>query len=331
MTSPNVRFSVIIPTFNNAPTLVRAIESVQAQSYPAHEIIVIDDGSTDETLEVVEKFENCVRFITQTNAGVSAARNRGAQVATGEWLAFLDADDEYESDRLKLHAEWIAEDTGLDFLLGDQVSCRPNGEVISTFMANSQSGRNLLKKFGSLARIPLVPSDFESLIADGFTEIRTISLPRAHFLSLGGFPLAIKIGEDLHFFIRLFASSKRGGVVPMILARYYIYPSSALRKDPLLAMRLFVDAIESLSSTICDAPRAVRKGYLQKCRANRMSLGYALLRNGRRFEAIFRVLPVFFRQPSLATLRDLISISRGFRPSASIGPIASPADGVSVQ
>ena len=331
MDRPAVRFSVIIPTYNNAGTLLRAVQSVQMQSFTAHEIIVIDDGSTDETLTLVSEFGNGVRFISQVNAGVSAARNKGAEFATGEWLAFLDADDEYEPDRLKWHAEWIAEEPDLEFLLGDQLSCNPDGVPISTFLASSQAGRRLLEKFGSQQRIPLVATDFESLIADGFTEVRTISVPRTRFLALGGFPLGIKIGEDLHFFIRLFASSTKGGVVPAILAKYYIYPSSALRKDPLMAMRMFVDAIESLAPFIRNTPCAVRKGYHQKCRSNRLSLGYALLRKGHRFEAILRVLPVFLRHPSLQTLRDLVSIARGLRSTALAGGSASVPDGAPVQ
>jgi glycosyltransferase involved in cell wall biosynthesis len=314
-----VRFSVIIPTYNNAGTLLRAVQSVQRQSFPAHEIIVIDDGSTDETLAVVTNFANEVRFISQINAGVSAARNRGAELATGEWLAFLDADDEYEPDRLKLHAEWIAEEPDLEFLLGDQLSCSPEGVPISTFLSGSKAGRSLLEKFGSQPRIPLIATDFETLIADGFTEVRTISVPRERFLALGGFPCGIKIGEDLHFFIRLFASSRKGGVVPTVLAKYYIYPSSTLRKDPLMTMRMFVDAIESLAPLIRHSPNAVQKGYYQKCRLNRLSLGYALLRRGHRREAILRVLAVFLRHPSLQTLRDLVSISRGIPRSERAG------------
>ena len=101
------RFSVIIPAYNSATTLTRAVESVLCQSYPAHEIIVIDDGSTDNTTEVARGFGEQVRLLRQANAGVSAARNRGAECATGDWLAFLDADDWYYPDRLSLHAGMI--------------------------------------------------------------------------------------------------------------------------------------------------------------------------------------------------------------------------------
>ena len=77
------RFSVIIPAYNSAATLARAIDSVLAQSYPAHEVIVVDDGSTDGTSDVAARYGDKLRYIRQDNAGVSSARNHGAQAATG--------------------------------------------------------------------------------------------------------------------------------------------------------------------------------------------------------------------------------------------------------
>ena len=82
--------SVIIAVYNGAATLARAIESVLLQTYQAHEIIVVDDGSTDNIVEIVSRFGNSVRYFCQPNQGVSVARNKGADLAGGEWLAFLD-------------------------------------------------------------------------------------------------------------------------------------------------------------------------------------------------------------------------------------------------
>ncbi|MDP2252784.1 MAG: glycosyltransferase family 2 protein, partial [Thiobacillus sp.] len=136
----NPRFSVVIPAFNSAATLARAIESVRAQSWPAHEIIVVDDGSTDATAEIAAGFDG-VRLIRQKNSGVSVARNAGAAAASGDWLAFLDADDWYAPDRIKLHAEWIAEDAALDFLTGDYEYRDETGALLGTSMAQHESGR----------------------------------------------------------------------------------------------------------------------------------------------------------------------------------------------
>ena len=88
-----VTVSVVIPAYNAAATIAAAIESVLAQTRLPEEIIVVDDGSNDETSAVVERFGPIVRLLRQANAGCGQARNSGAREARGTWLAFLDADD----------------------------------------------------------------------------------------------------------------------------------------------------------------------------------------------------------------------------------------------
>ncbi len=96
--------SVIVPTYNRAHYLGEAIASILNQDIQGCqiEIIVVDDGSTDDTKEVLEKFGNSVRYIYQDNRGAGSARNRGIQEATGEWLAFLDSDDRWLPEKLTL-------------------------------------------------------------------------------------------------------------------------------------------------------------------------------------------------------------------------------------
>jgi glycosyltransferase involved in cell wall biosynthesis len=98
-TSPRV--SVVIPAFNRAYCVADAVESVLAQTFKDFEIIAVDDGSSDGTAEVLEKFGGQVRVIRQENRGVSAARNTGIRAARGSWVAFLDSDDRWHADKLE--------------------------------------------------------------------------------------------------------------------------------------------------------------------------------------------------------------------------------------
>ena len=93
--------SVVIPTYNRARYVKKAIESVLAQTFTDYEIIVIDDGSTDNTKDLLQPFFSKIIYIFQENKGVSAARNVGIIAAKGEWIAFLDSDDEWDRRKLK--------------------------------------------------------------------------------------------------------------------------------------------------------------------------------------------------------------------------------------
>jgi glycosyltransferase involved in cell wall biosynthesis len=97
--------SVIVPVYNAAKYLDEAIESILIQTYPNMEVIAVNDGSTDESLHVLEKYNSRITIIDSTNKGTPAARNQGIRVSTGSYLAFLDADDIWYPEKLSVQMD----------------------------------------------------------------------------------------------------------------------------------------------------------------------------------------------------------------------------------
>jgi glycosyltransferase involved in cell wall biosynthesis len=305
-------FSVIIPVYNSVATLARAIDSVLGQSVPVHELIVVDDASTDETPALMARYGNPVRYLRrERNAGVSAARNFGAEQATGDWLAFLDADDWYFEHRIAAHARWIAEDPRLDFLTGDYEYRDTGGALLGRSMDQHESGIRLLERAGDEARVVMDSGDFESFVADHFGDTHTLSVPRASFVALGGYPLGFKVCEDVHFLTRLVARSRRVGVNCKPLAVYLIHGGSATRRDPVLAQRENVRTLRDLWQRSAEFPPEVRRGVKARMRNGRLNLAYALSKRGDRWPALRAVLPSLLETPGAASLRNVASILKG--------------------
>lgn len=306
-------FSVIIPVHNGADTIGEAISSVKAQTYPAFELIVVDDGSTDATSEVVTGHGDSVRYIYQHNAGVSAARNAGVAVSKGDWLAFLDADDWYYPDRLRWHAEWIQRDSTLDFLTGNFDYRQPDGKVIRRSMESTIAGRYLIKKSGGKSEVIMERSEIGQFVEQQFADTRTLSVPRQTFLELGGFPVNLQVCEDVHLLIRLCAISRRVGVICQPMAAYIVHSSGAIRSNPLRAQQQTVEALVSLRQYLANTSPAFLAGLDGALRRARLSMAYFFLRSGSRLKATRAVLPLLTSNPGLQSLRDLLSIVRGYK------------------
>jgi glycosyltransferase involved in cell wall biosynthesis len=117
--------SVVIPAYNASKYLKESVSSVKAQSFRAWELIIVDDGSTDNTAEIAQEFlsDERIHLIRQTNKGVSAARNAGIKTAKGKYVAFLDADDSFLKDNLQRKYEILEKDSRIDFVYSDVFKC----------------------------------------------------------------------------------------------------------------------------------------------------------------------------------------------------------------
>jgi len=136
--------SVIIPTYNRLEALQLAIDSVKAQTSPALEIIVIDDGSTDGTVYWCQQHHPDITLITQTNHGVSHARNRGIEIANGDWIALLDSDDRWYPKKLEIQLEAIVSSPKLRLCHCDEIWIR-NGKRVNQKHKHRKYGGNIFK------------------------------------------------------------------------------------------------------------------------------------------------------------------------------------------
>lgn len=134
--------SLIIPTHNRAHTLPRALDSVLAQTRPADEIIVVDDGSTDGTAELIHTHYPQVRYVRQPNRGVSAARNAGIRAATGDWIALLDSDDAWQPRKLERQLATLPPDARLAHC--DEIWIR-NGVRVNPMRKHAKAGGRIYR------------------------------------------------------------------------------------------------------------------------------------------------------------------------------------------
>jgi glycosyltransferase involved in cell wall biosynthesis len=219
--------SVVIPTFNRAGLIARAIDSALAQTHPALEVIVVDDGSTDGTAELVRRryaAELRVRCLTQTNQGVCAARNRGLAEARGDYVALLDSDDVWRPWKLELQLSCLRAVPEAGMVWTDMEAIGPDGNILSrkylrTMYRNSYrwfpKASNLFSSSRPLADIcseTIAPVStarlywgdiYSPMIMGNLVHTSTVLLRRERLARVGRFNESLKIsGEDYDFHLR---------------------------------------------------------------------------------------------------------------------------------
>jgi glycosyltransferase involved in cell wall biosynthesis len=210
-----MQISVIIPTYNYGRFIGAAVESALGQTLRPAEVIIVDDGSTDETAEAVARFGRQVRYIRQENAGVCRARNRGVAESSGELIAFLDADDIWEPEKLEKQAAVFMSDKEIGLVhCGMREFDSQTGETLALRL---EGGEGWVADDLLLWERPVVNVSGSALM-----------VRREAFDAAGGFDERMKCGEDWDFCYRV-ALRYKVGFVPEPLVNYRSHPAAAHR------------------------------------------------------------------------------------------------------
>lgn len=192
-----MRFSVIIPLYNKGPYLSKALTSVIAQTFREFELIVVDDGSTDDSFlvaqSVLQDADVKHQLIRQENAGVSTARNNGVMAASGDYICFLDADDWWAPSFLE-RMDWLIHEYPDAGIYGTNYYVVKNGRQ-RICVTTAQTGYiNYCRTYAEKLQMPLWTG--------------AVSIPRPVFRETGGFKPHLKLGEDFDLWIRIALSHK---------------------------------------------------------------------------------------------------------------------------
>jgi glycosyltransferase involved in cell wall biosynthesis len=214
--------SVVIPLFNKEKFVEQSIQSILNQEIPCNEIIVVDDGSTDHSLELVKGIGHpLVKIVSQENGGVSAARNKGIAVSGGKWIAFLDADDLWLPSFLRTIRGLIQEfPTCKVFATSFYIKNLVTGDSVITSPLNLsfRSGTGVIGNYFQVAVNSLPPVHSSAIVVE-----------KELIESIGGFPEGVTSGEDLLTWARLALLSE---------VAYSKTPSTIFHIDPRLPHRL---------------------------------------------------------------------------------------------
>lgn len=189
-----MNFSVVIPLYNKAPHIQRTIDSVLAQTYQNFEIIVVNDGSTDNGPDIVSSYSDPrIRLIDQENQGVSVARNNGIKSSRSDFIAFLDADDEWLPEYLGKINHMIQEYQGCGAYATAYKTIRPDGEIFLTS----------LDRLSSQSSVSFLANLFELFQYGSVFYSSSVVVSKSILIEIGGFPTGFVLMEDIDCWLKI--------------------------------------------------------------------------------------------------------------------------------
>lgn len=206
---PWATVSALIPTYNSGAFICDAVESVLAQTYPLHEIIIVDDGSTDDTHARLLGYGTRIKYIYQPNAGPPAARNTGLSHVTGDFIALLDSDDLWVPEKLALQMNYFEKHPACGLVYSD----------MKTFDASG-----IIEESVKISRKLTLPSGrvFSQLFDETLFQTSAVVIRKECVDAIGGFDTKLRMGDDYEYFLRIARHYELGYVDrPLVLYRQH--------------------------------------------------------------------------------------------------------------
>ena len=228
--------SVIMPVYNSENTVRRALDSILAQTYSNYEVIIVDDGSSDSTCQIISEYSSSVEYFHQENAGASAARNKGITQSKGELVAFIDSDDMWYPEKLEIQVNAYLKE--------------PEASIIHTAFDEGFEFKEYL---------PIKPEDtqakhneFVNIFKMPYLRTPTVMVPRRVFDQVGMFDTELLTAEDVDFFLRC-SYQQLVLYIPQVLV-YVSMNQGSLRDHP----HSFLDNIKVINNFVSRHPEFIK-------------------------------------------------------------------------
>ena len=241
--------SVVIPTYNSAQFIGEAVRSVLEQTYSHHEVIVVDDGSTDNSEDVLRLFGERIQYIHQENRGPSAARNGGIRLAKGDYICFLDADDLWLPGKLEVQVSFMERHKDLGVVFSDHEEFDSTGIVSESFIAAKNA-------YSEIVSSEPIKEAFMKLVMENFISTPTVMIRSCCFEKSGLFDETLKSVEDRDQWLRISAHFKIA-CLPAVVCKRRLHVANISREQEHSTAGRIKTLEKNRSSFPHLAPRAV--------------------------------------------------------------------------
>lgn len=268
-----MKISVVMPVYNGVWCITRALDSVLGQTHPPHEVIVCDDGSTDGTPDLVEdRYGDAVRVLRLPHRNASATRGVGMQQASGEWLAFIDADDTWRPDKLERQIAFIARHPEIRYVSSDGVFESADGVIRESWLADYFDP--VEDTVGDL---------LPTLVERCWVLLSSMMVERRAYEEVGGLDPEIVYSHDFDLWLRL-AARYPGALMADRLISYYSSPG-ALSRNFEARYRDNVDLMRRIAGGQLGTRRAIQRRAAERASSLAFDLSVICMSKGRAGEA----------------------------------------------